>query len=154
MILALVLVAVLSPGLGAAAFATAIVFVAPIARIVRASALREVNAPYVEALRVGGFGGWRIAARHVLPNLAPVIVAQATTSFGFAMVELAGISYLGLGVQEPTPDWGLMIEQGQSSIVRGHPAEALFAGVLLVITVVSFIMIGDTLSERRPRRVS
>ncbi|MEO7124435.1 MAG: ABC transporter permease [Lacisediminihabitans sp.] len=151
MLLALVLVAVFSPGLVPAAIAVSIVFIAPIARLVRSSALREVNSPYVEALRVGGLSSWAIGFRHLVPNLLPVIIAQATTSFGFAMVELAGISYLGLGVQEPTPDWGVMIEAGQSSIVQGHPQEALFAGALLVVAVVSFLLIGDSLSSE-PRR--
>jgi peptide/nickel transport system permease protein len=152
MLLALVLVAVFSPGLIAAATAVAIAFIAPVTRLVRSSALREVNAPYVEALRVGGIGPWAIGIRHLVPNLLPVIIAQSTTAFGFAMIELAGISYLGLGVQEPTPDWGTMIESGQSSIVRGYPQEALLAGGLLVAAVVSFLLIGDALSSRpRPR---
>jgi peptide/nickel transport system permease protein len=152
MLLALVLVAVFSPGLIPAAIAVAIVFVAPVTRLVRSSALREVNAPYVEALRVGGIGPWAVGIRHLVPNLLPVIIAQSTTAFGFAMIELAGISYLGLGVQEPTPDWGKMIETGQSSIVRGYPQEALLAGCLLVIAVVSFLLIGDALSSRPARR--
>jgi peptide/nickel transport system permease protein len=152
MLLALVLVAVFSPGLIPAAIAVAIVFVAPVTRLVRSSALREVNAPYVEALRVGGIGPWAVGIRHLVPNLLPVIIAQSTTAFGFAMIELAGISYLGLGVQEPTPDWGKMIETGQSSIVRGYPQEALLAGGLLVVAVVSFLLIGDALSSRPSRR--
>ncbi|MEP6842255.1 MAG: ABC transporter permease [Pseudolysinimonas sp.] len=151
MLLALVLVAVFSPGLVPAAIAVSIVFIAPVTRLVRSTALREVNSPYVEALQVGGIGPWSIGIRHLVPNLLPVIIAQSTTAFGFAMVELAGISYLGLGVQEPTPDWGVMIEAGQSSIVQGHPQEALFAGALLVVAVVSFLLIGDSLSSR-PRR--
>jgi len=154
MLLALVLVAVFSPGLIPAAIAVAIVFVAPVTRLVRSSALREVNAPYVEALRVGGIGPWAVGIRHLVPNLLPVIIAQSTTAFGFAMIELAGISYLGLGVQEPTPDWGKMIETGQSSIVRGYPQEALLAGCLLVVAVVSFLLIGDALSSRPARRAA
>jgi peptide/nickel transport system permease protein len=154
MLLALVLVAVFSPGLIPAAIAVAIVFVAPVTRLVRSSALREVNAPYVEALRVGGIGPWAVGIRHLVPNLLPVIIAQSTTALGFAMIELAGISYLGLGVQEPTPDWGKMIETGQSSIVRGYPQEALLAGCLLVVAVVSFLLIGDALSTRPARRAA
>jgi len=147
MLLALVFVAVMSPGLVPAALAVSIVFVAPVTRLVRATALREVNAPYVEALRLGGVGAWAIGLRHVVPNLLPVIVAQTTTAFGFAMVELAGLSYLGLGVQEPTADWGTMIEAGQASIVQGYPQESLLAGALLVVTVVSFLLMGDALSK-------
>ncbi|WP_327589502.1 ABC transporter permease [Nonomuraea sp. NBC_00507] len=152
MLLALMFVAVLSPGLGSAALAVSIAFVPAIGRLVRSTALREVNEPYVDALRIQGMGSIRICAFHVLPNLWPVIVAQATTSFGYAMVELAGISYLGLGVQEPTADWGTMIESGQGSIVRGFPQESLYAGGVLVIAVVSVIVLGDALSSRSEER--
>lgn len=153
-LLALVLVAVMSPGLVPAALAVSIVFIAPVARLVRSSALREVNAPYVEALRAGGIGAWAIGLRHLVPNLMPVIVAQATTAFGFAMIELGGISYLGLGVQEPTPDWGAMVEAGQSSVVQGYPQESLCAGGLLVVAVVCFLLMGDALSSRSGRRTA
>ncbi|MGP3963104.1 ABC transporter permease [Nonomuraea sp. 3N208] len=152
MLLALMFVAVLSPGLGSAALAVSIAFVPVIGRLVRSTALREVNEPYVDALRIQGMGSVRICAFHVLPNLWPVIVAQATTSFGYAMVELAGISYLGLGVQEPTADWGTMIESGQGSIVRGFPQESLYAGGALVVAVVSVIVLGDALSSRSEER--
>lgn len=152
MLLALMFVAVLSPGLVSAALAVSIAFVPAIGRLVRSTALREVNEPYVDALRTQGMGALRICLRHVLPNLWPVVVAQATTSFGYAMVELAGVSYLGLGVQEPTADWGTMIESGQGSIVRGHPQEALYAGGLLVLAVVSVIVLGDALSTRTEER--
>ena len=81
-----------------------------------------------------------------------MIIAQSTTSFGYAMVDLAGISYLGLGVQEPTPDWGKMIEAGQSSIIRGYPEQSLYAGAILVIAVVAFIALGDALSTPKGER--
>lgn len=149
MLLALLFVAVMSPGLATAALAVSIAFVPAIGRLVRASALREVNEPYVQALRTQGFGPFHICSRHVIPNLWPVILAQVTTSFGYAMVELAGISFLGLGVQEPTADWGKMIQTGQGSIVRGYPQESLYAGIVLVVAVVCFISLGDILSSRK-----
>ncbi|MFF4630095.1 ABC transporter permease [Streptomyces griseorubiginosus] len=149
MLLALLFVTVTSPGLFSAALAVSIAFVPAIGRLVRATALREVNEPYVQALYTQGFGALRLCLRHVLPNLWPVIVAQVTMSFGYAMVELAGISFLGLGVQDPTADWGKMINTGQSSIVRGYPQESLYAGIALVLAVVCFISLGDLLSERR-----
>lgn len=148
MLLALLFVAVMSPGLTTAAVAVSIAFVPAIGRLVRASALREVNEPYVQALQTQGFGPFYICSRHVLPNLWPVILAQVTTSFGYAMVELAGISFLGLGVQEPTADWGKMIQTGQGSIVRGYPQESLYAGIVLVVAVVCFITLGDLLTAR------
>lgn len=149
MLLALLFVAVMSPGMVTAALAVSIAFVPAIGRLVRASALREVNEPYVQALQTQGFGPFHICGRHVLPNLWPVILAQVTTAFGYAMVELAGISFLGLGVQEPTADWGKMIQTGQGSIVRGYPQESLCAGIVLVVAVVCFISLGDILSSRK-----
>jgi peptide/nickel transport system permease protein len=148
LLLALLIVTVMSPGLLSAAIAISIAYVPWVGRLTRASALREVNEPYVEALRLQGFSTLRICSRHVFRNISGVILAQATMSFGFAMVDLAGISFLGLGVQEPTADWGTMINAGESSIVQGHPQEALYAGAALVLAAVTFIMIGDALSER------
>ena len=150
MLLALVLVAVLSPGLITAAVAVSVSFVPPVARIVRSVAVREVAAPYVEALYLQGMSSGQILLRHVLGNLWPIIIAQATLGFGYAMIELAGISFLGLGVQAPAADWGVMIDQGQASIVRGFPQESLLSGALLVIAVVSFISLGDSLADRGP----
>lgn len=152
MLLALLFVAVMSPGLASAALAVSIAFVPAIGRLVRASALREVNEPYVQALQTQGFGPFYICARHVLPNLWPVVLAQVTTSFGYAMVELAGVSFLGLGVQEPTADWGKMIQTGQGSIVRGYPQESLYAGIVLVVAVVCFISLGDILTGHKNGR--
>ncbi|WP_327341163.1 ABC transporter permease [Streptomyces europaeiscabiei] len=149
MLLALLFVTVMSPGLFSAALAVSIAFVPAIGRLVRSTALREVNEPYVQALYTQGFGPVRLCVRHVLPNLWPVIVAQVTMSFGYAMVELAGISFLGLGVQDPTADWGAMINTGQGSIVRGFPQESLYSGIVLVLAVVCFLSLGDLLSERR-----
>jgi peptide/nickel transport system permease protein len=149
MLLALLFVAVMSPGLISAALAVSIAFVPAFGRLVRARAMREVNEPYVQALHTQGFGPVHICVRHVVPNLLPVIVAQVTTAFGYAMVELAGISFLGLGVQEPTADWGKMIDSGQASIVRGFPQESLYSGLALVVAVLCFISLGDLLSERR-----
>lgn len=152
MLLALLFIAVMSPGLATAALAVSIAFIPPIGRLVRASALREVNEPYVQALQTQGFGPFYICSRHVLPNLWPVILAQVTTAFGYAMIELAGVSFLGLGVQEPTADWGKMIQTGQGSIVRGYPQESLYAGIALVVAVVCFISLGDILTTRKKGR--
>lgn len=151
-LLALMFVAVLSPNLWSATLAVSIAFIPAIGRLVRASALREVNAPYVEALYSQGQSAWRICFRHILPNLRTMIMAQATTAFGYAMVTLAGLSFLGLGVQEPAADWGKMIQAGQGAIVRGFPQESLYAGVMLVIAVISFISLGDALTSKDENR--
>jgi peptide/nickel transport system permease protein len=90
--------------------------------------------------------------RHVIPNIAPVIIAQSTIDFGYALIDLAALSYLGLGVQPPSPDWGVMVSEGQGSVLRGAPQQALYAGALIVVTVVAFNVIGEGLADRIGRR--
>jgi peptide/nickel transport system permease protein len=151
-LLAILAVAVFGPGLVAPVIALAIAYIPYSARVTRSAAVRERELPYVEALQVQGMSAWRICARHLLPNLTPLILAQATVAFGYAMVDLAAISFLGLGVQPPTPDWGLMVSQGKNGILQGHPQEALFAGLAIVLTVLSFNILGDRISRRHQER--
>jgi peptide/nickel transport system permease protein len=108
----------------------------------------------VDALRVHGFSGFEICWRHLLPNLAPLIIAQATVSFGYVMVDLAAISFLGLGVQPPAADWGVMVASGEPAILAGHPQQSLYAGILIVITVCAFTILGERLADpdRAPAR--
>lgn len=147
-LLALVATAVLGAGLQAAVIALCIGYIPYIARVVRSAALRERDAPYVQACRVQGLTGAAICLRHLLPNVAPIVIAQMTVSFGYALVDLASISYLGLGVQAPTPDWGAMVAAGQQGMLRGDPTESVCAGLLIVLTVVAFTVVGDRLSDR------
>jgi len=102
----------------------------------------------VSACYVEGLPAWKICFRHLLPNVAPILLVQATLSFGYALVDLAAVSYLGLGVQPPTAEWGLMVSEGQSSILAGHPQESLAAGVMIILTVVTFNLLGDRLASR------
>jgi peptide/nickel transport system permease protein len=118
-----------------------------LARVTRAAAIRERELPYVAALRVHGFSALQICWRHLVANLAPLIIAQATVSFGYVMVDLAAISFLGLGVQPPSADWGVMIASGEPSILEGHPQQALYAGILIVITVCAFTILGERLTD-------
>lgn len=150
-LLALVVTAIFSPGLTAAVAALSFGYISYIARVVRSEALRQRRLPYIQACEVQGFSAASICLRHMLPNLFPMIVAQVTISFGYAMVDIAALSYLGLGVQPPTPDWGLMVASGQSSIMRGYPEESLYAGFLIVIAVMAFTVLGDRLTERGAR---
>jgi peptide/nickel transport system permease protein len=76
---------------------------------------------------------------------------QATLSFGYAVVDLAAVSFLGLGVQPPSPEWGLMVATGQNSILSGHPEESLYAGLCIIATVVAFNVLGDRLAGRLTR---
>ncbi len=150
-LLAVLAAAVFGAGLTAAALALSVAYMPYVARVVRSGALRERNQPYISALEVQGFSGWFICLRHLAPNVAPLVVAQGTILFGYAMVDLAAISFIGLGVQTPTPDWGVMVSEGQSGVLQGYPAESLVAGLCIVVVVVAFNILGERLIERSQR---
>ncbi len=148
LLLAILAVATFGPGLTAPVIALSIVYVPYTARLTRASALRQLRLPYVEALRVQGFSPLVICGRHVLPNILTLLVAQATVAYGYAVVDLATVSYLGLGVQPPQADLGSMVATGQASILEGHAAQSIYAGVLLVLAVTAFNLLGERLGDR------
>lgn len=148
LLLAILATALFGSGLKAATAALSLAYVPYIARIVRSAALRERSLPYIAALRVQGVHGLRIALRHILPNVGGLIVANATLAFGFALMDFAGLSFIGLGVQPPTSDWGAMVGSGMAGVLQQHPQEALFASALIVITVGAVNVLGDRLTER------
>lgn len=147
-LLAVLATAVFGAGLSAAAAALAIAYVPYVARVLRGAALKERGQPYVAALEVQGASPWAICVRHIIPNIGPLIVAQATIMFGWAMVDLAAISFLGLGVQAPTPDWGVMISENAVGIQEGYPLPTLAAGACVVAVVIAFNVLGERLLER------
>jgi peptide/nickel transport system permease protein len=147
-LLAVLAAAVFGAGLTAAAVALAIAYMPYVARVLRGTALRERGQPYVAALEVQGVSGTSICLRHIVPNMLPLIVAQATILFGWAMVDLAAISFLGLGVQPPAPNWGVMISENQPGILQGYPLPALSAGVCIVGVVIAFNILGERLFEQ------
>lgn len=148
LILAVVAVAVFGAGLWAPVVALSIAYVPMVARVVRSVALRERNLPYVAALQIQGVSAPRIALRHLVPNLMPMITVQAGIGFAYAMLDLAAISYLGLGLQPPTADWGVMVAEGQSSIIEGYPQESLYAALAVLVTVVSLNLVSGWVAER------
>jgi peptide/nickel transport system permease protein len=153
-LLAVVAGAVFGPSLLSAGLALAIAYSPYVARVLRGAALKERALSYVSALEVQGFGAWRLCVRHLLPNISSLIVAQGTILFGFAMVDLAAVSFLGLGVQSPQADWGVMVSEGKSSLLQGYPTVSLSA-VLCIVAVVSAVsFLGDRLdaASRGARR--
>lgn len=146
LILAVLAVALFGAGLIAPVIALSIAYLPYIARVLRSGAMRERALPYIDACYAEGLPTRTIAIRHLLPNIMPLVLVQATLSFGYALVDLAAISYLGLGVQPPASEWGLMVANGQSSILSGHPQESLLAGLMIVLTVVAFNLLGDRLA--------
>jgi peptide/nickel transport system permease protein len=147
-LLAVLAAAVFGAGLTAAAVALAIAYMPYVARVLRGAALKERGQPYVAALEVQGSSAASICLRHIVPNMLPLVVAQATIMFGWAMVDLAAISFLGLGVQPPAPNWGVMISENQPGILQGYPLPALAAGVCIVGVVIAFNVLGERLFQR------
>lgn len=147
-VLAIIASVVIEPGLKAASLALAIAYTPYIARVLRSAALRERSRDYIAALEVQGLRAWVICVRHLARNLAPIIVAQGAILFGYAMVDLAAISFLGLGVQPPQADWGVMVSTGQSGVLQGYPMESLSAGVCIVVVVIAVNLLGERLTDR------
>jgi peptide/nickel transport system permease protein len=147
LLLAIVIVAMFGAGFWTATLAIAIVYMPLMARVVRGLVLVEREKAYVDACRVQGFNAFRITLGHVLPNIAPTVVAQATLNFGYSLLDLAGLAFLGLGVQPPTADWGAMLAEGRQFILFS-PNEVVVASIAIAIAVVAFNLLGDALTHR------
>jgi peptide/nickel transport system permease protein len=145
-LLAVLAAAVFGAGITAPTLALAVAYTPYIARVLRGAALGERARDYVAACEVQGLSAVAICARHLIPNLMPLIVAQATLTFGYAMVDFAAISFIGLGVQPPTADWGVMVASGQSGVLQGYPLESLTAGLCIVVVVVAVNLLGERLA--------
>lgn len=149
----LIAVAIFGPNLMTVVAGLAIGYIPYVARVVRGAALRERRMPYVQAAWLQGQSGFGISLRQILPNVQPIVTAQAVSSLGFAVVDLAAVSFLGLGVQPPTADLGIMVKSGFDAMLRGQPGEAISAGLAIVLIVWSITVIGDRLTSnaRSPR---
>lgn len=147
-VLAIIVSVIVQPSLLSATIALSIAYTPYIARVLRSAALRERARDYIAALEVQGLRAWIICVRHLGRNLVPLIVAQGAVLFGYAMVDLAAISFLGLGVRPPQADWGVMVSTGQSGVLQGYPLESLSAGVCIIAVVIAVNILGERLTER------
>jgi peptide/nickel transport system permease protein len=102
---------------------------------------------YVEAARMGGNGSLRVLLNHIVPNILPPMMVQASLNMGWAILNAAGLSFIGLGVRPPTPEWGIMVSEGASFIISGEWWAFMFPGAALVLAVFSFNMLGDGLRD-------
>ncbi|WP_436772567.1 ABC transporter permease [Yinghuangia sp. YIM S09857] len=148
LIMAVLAAAVFGPGPTAPVIALSVAYLPLVTRVVRAAALKERGLPYVAALRLLGAPTHRIWLRHLLPNLAPLVLVQATIGFGYALLDVAAISFIGLGSQPPDPEWGLMVSNGAPGILAGQPQQSLYAGLVVLVVVVAFNLLGSGLSRR------
>lgn len=148
LLIAIMAVALFGKGLVAPVIAMSIAYAPFVARLTRSLVTAERSRPYVAAYRVQGFGGAWIAFRRVLPNVTPIVGAQSTLNFGYVLAELAALSFLGLGVQAPTADWGAMINEAQAGLIGGYFLPAIVPAVAVVVVVVAVNVIGEELSDR------
>ena len=146
-ILALAVVSILGTGIGNVILAIATPMVPRCARVVRSSALSVREMPYVDAARASGFGHRRIILRHMLPNVMAPILIMATAFLGEAILLEASLSFLGLGVTEPTAAWGLMLRGAAVEFAETAPWMAIFPGLAISLAVFGFNLFGDSLRD-------
>jgi peptide/nickel transport system permease protein len=151
LLLAIALVAVLGPSLTNVVLALATIGWVGYARLVRGQVLRAREFDYVNAARALGAGTPRILVHHVLPSAVPIVLVQATLGMAGAMLSEAALSFLGLGVQPPTPSWGTMINGGRAHLLDA-PHLTVFPGVCLAVVVLGFNFLGDGLRDVVDRR--
>ena len=145
-LLAIAIVGVIGPGMGNQMFALAVVLVPYSTRVVRTAVLSVRPLEFVEAARGLGAGPARLIGRHLLPNVLPPLLVYTSTLVGMMIVASAGLSFLGLGVQPPTPDWGVMVGNGRLVLYRAAHV-ATIPGVVIVVVALAFNFIGDGLRD-------
>ena len=146
-LLAIALVAVLGPSLTNVVIALSVIGWVGYARLVRGQALRARELDFVQAARALGAGPARIVVRHILPTALPAVVVQATLGMAGAIIAEASLSFLGLGVQPPTPSWGTMLDAGRSHLFDA-PHLTIFPGLAIALLVLGFNFVGDGLRDR------
>ncbi len=151
-LLAIGIIAVLGPGAAATAIAIGVVYVPIFARTLRAPARLLAGTDYVAAARAVGAPAPRILLRHLLPNLAPIILVQASLSLSTAILVEASLAFLGLGTQPPTPSLGRMLAESRSFLTLS-PWAALFSGLAILLASLGFNLLGDGLQDRLDPRL-
>ena len=146
-LIAIVVVGVVGGGYWTAVVVLVVLFMAPDTRIVRSAVLAQRPLPYIEAARTLGVSRFRILFVHILPNVLPIILSYVVLDFAFGLVTLAGLSFLGLGVQPGTADWGRMLFENRG-ILFSNPASVVLPGLMILLTAGSINIIGDWLNER------
>ena len=147
LLLAMTLAAVLGPSLDNAILAVSIVGIAGYARIAYSATLAATNETYIEAAKALGAPHGRLLARAILPAILAPIVIRATLGMGFTILLAAGLGFIGLGAQPPTPEWGAMINEGRNQVILGRWWTSVFPGLAIVVLVTGFNLLGDGLRD-------
>jgi peptide/nickel transport system permease protein len=154
LLLALALASVLSPSVSNATLAIAVTWWPWYARLARGQAASVAGRPFIESCRALGISPWRTLLRHVLPNSVTPVIVQASLDVGGVILTAAALSFLGLGAQDPTPEWGLMVSEGQAYFTTQWWL-VTFPGVAILLAALAFNLVGDGLRDRLdPRRVT
>jgi peptide/nickel transport system permease protein len=155
LLLAIVIVAMLGPGMRNAILAISVSYMPMLARLVRSVVLSIKEEPYIEACRALRFGPVRIVFAHILPNIVSVIIVQLSLDLGYALIDMAALSFIGLGVQPPRASWGAMLALGKSYLLHS-PWMTIFPGLCIALLVFGFnlfgIGLGNILNPRRRER--
>jgi len=146
-VLAMGIVAALGNTVTNIVIATAIINFPLYVRVARAEANVRRDAGFVMAARLSGNGDFRILLTQILPNIMPIMMVQISLTMGYAILNAAGLSFIGLGVKPPTPEWGIMVAEGATNIISGEWWVALFPGAALMIAVFCFNLLGDGLRD-------
>lgn len=142
LLLAFIFVSAFGRGIINAVFALAIVYVPMLAKLTRSLVMVEKNKVYVEAAQSIGYSNYTIITKEILPNCTGTILVQMTLDIGYAILDLAALSFLGLGVQPPTADWGAMLEEGRTVLTQS-PLVSIAPGIMIIIVVVALNILGD-----------
>ncbi|OYX70504.1 MAG: peptide ABC transporter permease [Rhizobiales bacterium 32-66-11] len=146
-VLAMGIVAALGNTVTNIVIATAIINFPLYVRVARAEAAIRRQSGFIQAARLTGNGEWRILLTQILPNILPIMMVQMSLTMGYAILNAAGLSFIGLGVRPPTPEWGIMVAEGSAFIVSGEWWIALFPGLALMFAVFCFNLLGDGLRD-------
>jgi peptide/nickel transport system permease protein len=146
-VLAMGIVAALGNSVANIVYATAIINLPIYARLARAEANVRRAAGFIEAARLCGNGEGRIVLTQLLPNILPLMMVQVSLTLGYAILNAAGLSFIGLGVRPPTAEWGIMVAEGASNIISGEWWVALFPGLVLMAAVFCFNLMGDGMRD-------
>jgi peptide/nickel transport system permease protein len=147
LLLAILIVATFGRGITNTVIALGIVYIPAIARVVRGATLVQRNQTYTEAAHSMGMYDGRILFRHLLPNVASPILVQGSNDLAYAILDIAALSFLGLGIQPPDPDWGSMLSEGRSYLLLS-PYVSIFSGIAIMIAVISFNLFSDGLRSQ------
>ncbi|WP_407872950.1 nickel ABC transporter permease subunit NikC [Paenibacillus sp. P36] len=147
LVLVLGIVAMLGPGIMQIVFALLLVQWVTYARMFRGLVVSLRERQFITAAMISGSSPWTIMRKHIIPGVLPPIVVIGTLEIGWAIMDISALSFLGLGIQPPTPEWGAMIHEGKSYI-RSHPELMMYPGLFILLVVINFNLLGEALSNK------